>query len=85
MPPDVHMHEMPAKNASAPASPLHISFGHKHAEFSAATLATLPQTTITVYNEHATANQTFSGVSLSDLLTQLGLPSRPRGTDFRIY
>ncbi len=85
MPPDMHMHEMPAKNATAPAGPLHISFGDKHAEWSPATLAPLPHTTITVYNEHAKVNQTYSGVPLSDLLTPLGVPAKPHGKDFRIY
>jgi hypothetical protein len=48
-------------------------------------LAALPHTTITVYNEHAKANQTYSGVPLTDLLTQLGVPNKPHGKDFRLY
>jgi hypothetical protein len=72
-------------HASAPAGPLKIIFGAKSSEWTPATLATLPHTTITVYNEHVKANQTFSGVPLTDLLAQLGVPSKPRGKDFRLY
>jgi hypothetical protein len=72
-------------HASAPAGPLKIAFGAKSSEWTPATLAALPHTTITVFNEHAKANQTFSGVPLTDLLTQLGVPSKPRGKDFRLY
>ena len=36
----------------------------------AATLAALPHTTVTVYNEHTKASETYSGVPLIDLLTQ---------------
>ena len=85
MPPDMYMHEMPGKKATAPAGPLHISFADKHAEWSPATLAPLPHVTITVYNEHAKANQTFTGVPLSALLIQLGVPESPHGKDFRLY
>ena len=41
-----------------PAGPLKIAFGDKSAEWTAATLAALPHKTITLYNEHAKANQT---------------------------
>ena len=85
MPPDMHMNEMPAKTAAVPAGPLHLSFGDKHAEWTQATLAPLPHVTITVYNEHVKANQTYSGVPLSTLLTRLGVPESPHGKDFRLY
>lgn len=84
MPPDMHMQEMPAHKA-VPAGPLHISFGDKHAEWSPVTLAPLPHVTVTVYNEHAKTNQTYSGVPLSALLIQLGVPETPHGKDFRLY
>ena len=73
------------RHAAAPAGPLKITVGAKSAEWTPATLAALPHTTITVYNEHAKKNQTFSGVPLTDLLTQLGVPNKPRGKDFRLY
>ncbi|MDR3739324.1 MAG: molybdopterin-dependent oxidoreductase [Terracidiphilus sp.] len=85
MPPDMHMHDMPARKAAAPAGPLHISFVDKHAEWTPTTLAAMPHLTITVYNEHAKVNQTYSGVPLSALLIQLGVPESPHGKDFRLY
>lgn len=85
MPPDMRMQEMPTKKATAPAGPLHIAFGDKHAEWSPVSLASLPHVTITVYNEHAKVNQTYSGVPLSALLIPLGVPETPHGKDFRLY
>ena len=74
-----------AKKATVPAGPLRIAFGDKHVEWTAGALASLPQTTVKVYNEHAKAAQTYSGVPLIDLLTRLGVPDKPRGKQFRIY
>jgi hypothetical protein len=68
-----------------PPGPLKITFGDKSAEWTAATLAALPHTTVTVFNEHAKVNQTYSGVVLIDLLTRLGVPDKPRGKEFRLY
>jgi hypothetical protein len=68
-----------------PAGPLKITFGDKSAEWTAVTLAALPHKTITVYNEHAKVNQTYSGVELINLLKPLGVPEKPRGKDFRLY
>jgi hypothetical protein len=68
-----------------PAGPLKITFGDKSSEWTAAALAALPHKTITVFNEHAKANQTYSGVDLIDLLKPLGVPEKPRGKDFRLY
>ena len=79
--PTQEMHHAPLP----PAGPLHIIFGDKSAEWTADTLAPLPHTTVSVYNEHAKANQSYSGVPLTDLLTRLGVPDKPRGKDFRIY
>jgi hypothetical protein len=62
-----------------PAGPLKITFGEKSAQWTPATLAALPHTTLTVHDEHIKANQTFSGVPLIDLLTPLGLPAKPHG------
>ncbi len=74
----------PAKPAK-PAGPLKISYAGKEEEWTAATLAALPHTNIQVYNEHAKANQSFSGVLLSTLLGRVGVPASPRGKDFRLY
>jgi hypothetical protein len=76
---------MEMHKAPVPAGPLTVSFGSKTAEWTAATLAALPHQTVSVYNEHAKANQTYSGVELISLLKALGVPEKPRGKDFRLY
>ncbi|HUD57093.1 MAG TPA: hypothetical protein VMR02_17810 [Terracidiphilus sp.] len=83
--PDTSRIQEEMHHASSPAGPLKITFGEKTAEWTSPILAALPHTTITVYNEHAKANQTYSGVPLTDLLTQLGVPNKPHGKDFRLY
>jgi hypothetical protein len=74
-----------AAQVPAPTGPLDITFGAKSGEWTPATLAALPHKTITLYNEHAKANQTYSGVLLIDLLTPLGVPAKPHGEDFALY
>jgi hypothetical protein len=70
---------------AVPAGQLKITFGDQSAEWTAATLAALPHTTLTLYNEHTKANETYSGVPLIDLLVKLGVPDKPRGKQFRLY
>ncbi|HZP03558.1 MAG TPA: hypothetical protein VFB43_01570 [Terracidiphilus sp.] len=70
---------------AAPAGPLKITFGDQTATWTPETLAPLPHTTITVYNEHTKKNETYAGVPLIDLLTKLGVPDKPRGKQFRLY
>ena len=65
--------------------PLTITFGDKSTEWTPEKLAALPHTSVTVWNEHVKANQTYSGVPLIDLLAKLGVPDKPRGKDFRDY
>lgn len=65
--------------------PLTMTFGGKSAEWTPERLAALPHSTVTVWNEHAKANQTYSGVPLVDLLDMLGVPDKPRGKDLRLY
>jgi len=78
--------QMSEMHAPAPAAgPLKITYGDQSAEWTPATLAPLPHTTITVYNEHAKENQTYSGVPLIYLLVKLGVPDKPRGKQFRLY
>jgi hypothetical protein len=67
------------------AGPLKIVFGDKSSEWTLATLALLPHKTITVHNEHTKADENYSGVQLIDLLTPLGVASKPRGKDLRLY
>lgn len=74
-----------AESLRRASGPLTINFGDKSAEWTPEKLAALPQTTVTVWNEHAKANQTYSGVPLIDLLTQLGVSAKPRGSDLRLY
>ena len=78
-------HGMAMGQADLPAGTLKLTFGEKSAEWTPATLAALPHTTVTVYNEHAKANQTYSGVALLDLLTKIGVPDRPKGKEMRLY
>jgi hypothetical protein len=67
------------------AGPLKITFGKKSAEWTPATLSALPHKTLTVFNEHAKGNQTYSGVELIELLKPLGVPEKPHGKEFRLY
>jgi hypothetical protein len=68
-----------------PGGTLRLEFGGKTADWTAATVAALPHQTLTVYNVHAKANQSYSGVSLFDLLVKLGAPEDPHGIDLRLY
>jgi len=68
-----------------PSSPLRIVFGGKAAAWTLAELAELPHTTLTVFNEHAKASQTYSGVPLMDLLVRVGVPASPHGKAARLY
>jgi len=70
---------------SVPAGPLKVAFGGKSAEWTSATLAALPHTTLTLFNEHTKASETYSGVPLIDLLKPLGVPDKPHGKEFRLY
>jgi hypothetical protein len=77
--------EMSMSKPVVPAGPLKITFADKSSEWTPATLAGLPHKTVTVYNEHAKTNQTFSGVELIDLLKPLGVAEKPHGKEFRLY
>ncbi len=70
---------------ATPTAPLKITFGEKSAAWTATTLAALPHKTITVHNEHTNADETYSGVTLIDLLTPLGVNPKPRGKDLKLY
>jgi hypothetical protein len=84
--PDAHGNEMAGMGKPAPpAGPLKITFADKSSEWTAATLAALPHKTLTLYNEHVKANQTYSGVELMDLLKPLGVPEKPHGKELRLY
>jgi hypothetical protein len=74
-----------AAHVLPPSGPVKVSFGDKSAEWTPEKLLALPQTTITVYNEHSKKEQTYSGVKVIDLLTPLGVAEKPRGKDFQLY
>jgi hypothetical protein len=76
---------MGRRQPAPPAGPLKITYGDQSAEWTADTLAALPHTTVSVYNEHTKASETYSGVPLIDLLVKLGVPDKPHGKQFRIY
>ena len=85
-PPDTtHMHQQADQARDAALMPLKISYGKKTAEWTAPKLAELPHESITVRNSHTNTDQTFSGVPLIELLTQLGVPEKPKGKDFLLY
>jgi hypothetical protein len=85
-PPTMPMGQMGAiDRPSPPAGPLKIAFGNKSATWTAATLAPLPHVTVTVYNEHTKANETYSGVPVIALLTPLGVSDKSRGKELRLY
>jgi hypothetical protein len=64
---------------------LTITFGDKSATWSPDALAALPHVSLTAFNEHAKANQTYSGVPIIALLKPLGVPDKPHGKDLRLY
>ncbi len=68
-----------------PPGALRVSFADQTKDWTAATLAGLPHVTVTVYNEHTKANETYSGVPLIALLAPLGVSEHPRGKDLRLY
>jgi hypothetical protein len=69
----------------AARGPLKVSFGTQSAEWTPESLAKLPHISLSVYNEHSKANETYSGVALIDLLKPLGVPDKPHGKEFRLY
>jgi len=76
--------QMSRITTQAPA-PLKITYGDKSASWTPEQLTAMPQTTVTVYNEHTKANETYTGVPLMDLLAQLGVPATPHGKEMRLY
>ena len=64
---------MPA-HAKAPASTeLKLTIEGKTTTLGVADLSSMPQKTIIVHNEHTKADETYTGVSLGDLLAKYGL------------
>ncbi len=67
------------------AGAMRITYNGKLSDWTLAALAAVPHKTITVYNEHTKATETYSGVPLIDLVTKLGVASQPHGKDLAIY
>lgn len=58
----------------APSTSLTLVIAGKSTTFSLAQLAALPHKSVTVHNIHTKLDETYSGVSLADLLTANGAP-----------
>jgi hypothetical protein len=86
-PPDASrvQREVELAQAAQSAGSLKITVGKTSAEWTPAMLAPLPHKTLSVYNEHAKAQQSYSGVPLIDLLAKLGIPEKPKGKEFTLY
>jgi hypothetical protein len=86
---DAHgMDNMAGMKMTKPAvrsTALTITFGEKTSTFSPESLAALPHVSLTAFNEHAKANQTYSGVPVMALLKPLGVTDKPHGKDLRLY
>jgi len=66
-----------AEHSHVPAQPstsLVLTVDGKATTLSVADLSAMPQTTVTVHNEHTKADETYSGVLLGALLAKYGLP-----------
>jgi hypothetical protein len=57
-----------------PSTSLTVTVDGKAATLSVAELSAMPQKTVTVYNEHMKADETYTGVLLGELLAKYGLP-----------
>ena len=57
-----------------PSTSLTLTVDGKATMLSVAELQAMPQKTVTVHNEHAKADETYTGVLLGDLLAKYGFP-----------
>jgi DMSO/TMAO reductase YedYZ molybdopterin-dependent catalytic subunit len=74
--------------ASTPSATLTVTgLNGKQMTYGVADLKAMPHTTVSVYNEHAKANESYSGVALTDLLAKAGAPTgeKLRGKGFLLY
>jgi hypothetical protein len=63
-----------ARVATAPSTSLTLTVDGKATTLSVADLQAMPQTTVTVHNEHTKVDETYTGVLLGDLLAKSGFP-----------
>jgi hypothetical protein len=80
-----NMSGMQVSKPTVRSTALTITFGDKTATWSPESLAALPHVSLTAFNEHAKANQTYSGVLLMALLKPLGVPDKPHAKELRLY
>jgi hypothetical protein len=59
---------------ASPSTSLALTIDGKQNTLTVPELQALPQKTITVHNEHTKADETYTGVALSDLLAKYGAP-----------
>ncbi len=59
---------------AGPSTNLTLTVDGKATTLTIAELQAMPQTTVTVHNEHTKVDETYSGVLLGDLLAKYGLP-----------
>jgi hypothetical protein len=57
-----------------PSNSLTLTIDGKPTTYSLADLQAMPQTTVTVHNEHTKVDETYAGVLLGDLLAKSGFP-----------
>jgi hypothetical protein len=79
------MHGMNMNKPAVRSTALTLIYGDKTATWSPEALAKLPHVSLTAFNEHAKANQTYSGVPVMALLKSLGVPDKPHGKELRLY
>jgi hypothetical protein len=73
--PAVYAQQMEHGGPSVPSTALTIhTYEGKSLTLTPAELAALPHTSVTVFNAHSKANETYSGVPLVDLLGKVGVP-----------
>ena len=61
-------------SAQSPTSSLHLQNGGHQTTVTLDALKAMPQTTVKFHNVHTSADETYSGVPLIDLLASLGAP-----------
>jgi hypothetical protein len=72
--PRLSAQEMRHKAPAVRSTSLTLTWEGKSLTLSPAELAALPHTTVTVFNAHTKAKETYSGVPLVTLLARLGVP-----------
>jgi hypothetical protein len=79
MPMEQHEHK-----AAEPSTSLTVIVDGKPTSYSLADLQAMPQHTVTVHNGHTQTEETYTGVSLSDLLAKFGVSTDAAGAK-RVY